>query len=155
MEFHTYLVTLESHGHSSRHDVGDGNYRAWRDGVPHYSSNRGVTWSLLKTWCWWWKLFLCIIFQTPNNGFTYIIRKAPLFIAEQEIPQKTAGVGNREEKICQIMHKCSKISSSSSTEKFSMLAWFWQGLTEHSWARRDEVGHSSRHDVGDGKGRPY
>ena len=29
MEFHINPVTGESHGYSSRYDVGDGNYRAW------------------------------------------------------------------------------------------------------------------------------
>ena len=45
-------------------------------------------------------LLLCLIFQTPNNGFTYSIRKAPIFIAEQEIPEKTAGrVEERNDKL--------------------------------------------------------
>ena len=57
-------------------------------------------------------------------GLRTLLGKLHYFFCRTGDPRENCRRRGRDKRICQLMHKCSKISSSSSVEKFSILAWF-------------------------------
>ena len=68
--------------------------------------------------------YYVLYFKLQIMGLRTILGKLQYLLQNRRSPRKLQEEWKRGMKNCQLMHKCSKISSSSSLEKFSMLAWF-------------------------------